>query len=89
LERLAELEYIAPVGGRNGQRFEYRCSLDPRGEHAPALIGLIDVKKLLPYDGNLTGETPNLTEQKAHQTGADQTTPPPTKARKTKALATT
>jgi DNA primase len=89
LERLAELEYIAPVGGRNGQRFEYRCSIDPHGEHAPALIGLIDVAKLLPYDGNLTGQTPNLTAQNPHLTGADETTPPPTKPAKTKALATT
>ncbi len=52
LERLAELEYIAPVGVRNGQRFEYRCLLDPRAEQAPDLIGLIDVAKLLPYGGN-------------------------------------
>ena len=89
LERLAELEYIAPVGGRNGKRFEYRCSIDPRGEHAPALIGLIDVAKLLPYDGNLTGQIPNLTAPNPHLTGGDETTPPPSKPRKTKALATT
>ena len=89
LERLAELEYIQPVGGRNGQRFEYRCTIDPRGEHAPALIGLIDVKKLLPYDGNLTGQTPNLTAPNPHLTEGDKKAPPPTKPRKTKALATT
>lgn len=89
LERLAELEYIAPVGGRNGQRFEYRCSLDPRAEHAPALIGLIDVQKLLPYDGNLTATAPHLTEQNRHLTAPDKTTPPLLKPHKIKALATT
>jgi len=89
LERLAELEYITPVGGRNGQRYEYRCMLDPRADHAPALIGLIDVKKLLPYEGNLTGELPDLTEQKAQLTGADEIAPPPLKPSKNKALPTT
>jgi DNA primase catalytic core len=89
LERLAELEYIAPVGGRNGQRFEYRCSLDPRAEHAPALIGLIDVAKLLPYGGNLTAPAPHLTGQNGHPTAPDQSAPPPSKPRKTKALSTT
>jgi DNA primase catalytic core len=89
LERLAELEYIQPVGGRNGQRFEYRCTIDPRGEHAPALIGLIDVKRLLPYDGNLTEQTSNLTAPNPHLTGGDGKAPPPAKPRKTKALATT
>lgn len=82
LERLAELEYIQPVGGRSGQRFEYRCLLDPRAEHAPALIGLIEVGKLLPYDTNLTG-------QKGHLTGGGKTGPSPLKAPKTKALPTT
>lgn len=89
LERLAELEYIAPVGGRNGQRFEYRCLLDPRAEHAPALVGLIDVAKLLPYGGNLTGSPAHLTGQNGHLTAPDKTTPPPAKPAKNKALPTT
>ena len=84
LERLAELEYIAPIGGRNGQRFEYRCLLAPAVEHAPALIGLIDVAKLLPYDGNLTGQAPDLTGRNGHPTAPDQNAPPPYNPSKTK-----
>jgi len=53
LERLHELEYLIPRQGRNGVRFEYHLSLDPRKESGLAHIGLIDPKKLR-YDARLT-----------------------------------
>jgi len=82
LDRLAELEYLTPRNGRNGQRFEYQCLLDPGDRHAPSLIGLIDAAELRDYGGNLTGQT-------AHLTGCDETPPPPRKTRKAQALPTT
>ncbi|MFT7171933.1 MAG: DNA primase [Paracoccaceae bacterium] len=46
LERLHELEYITPRGGRNGVRFEYSLTLDPQAPDGLAHIGLIDHKSL-------------------------------------------
>jgi len=46
LERLHELEYIIPRGGRNGIRFEYGVLVDPGNTDGLAHIGLIDPEKL-------------------------------------------
>ncbi len=46
LERLHELEYIIPRGGRNGIRFEYGVLVDPDNADGLAHIGLIDPEKL-------------------------------------------
>jgi len=59
LERLHELEYILPRGGRNGVRFEYSLALDPRLKDRLVHIGLIDTKRLRRQPdgkkGHLTG----------------------------------
>jgi DNA primase len=68
LERLTELEYLAPRGGRHGLRFEYGCLLDPAAEEQAAHIGLIDPAELRDYDPNLTG-------QNGHLTGGDKSAP--------------
>jgi DNA primase len=47
LERLVNLEYVRPVAGRNGQRFEYELLFDGDLERsAPQMIGLIDAEAL-------------------------------------------
>jgi len=59
LERLHELEYILPRGGRNGVRFEYSLALDPRLKDQLVHIGLIETNKLRRQPdgkkGDLTG----------------------------------
>jgi len=47
LERLVAMEYVRPVAGRNGQRFEYELLFDGELERsAPQMIGLIDISAL-------------------------------------------
>jgi len=47
LERLVAMEYVRPVVGRNGQRFEYELAFDgDLDRSAPQMIGLIDVEAL-------------------------------------------
>jgi len=47
LERLVAMEYVRPVAGRSGQRFEYELLFDGELERsAPQMIGLIDVDAL-------------------------------------------
>ena len=47
LERLVAMEYVRPVAGRSGQRFEYELLFDGELERsAPQMIGLIDVSAL-------------------------------------------
>jgi len=47
LERLVAMEYVRPVMGRNGQRFEYELLFDGDLERtAPQMIGLIDAATL-------------------------------------------
>lgn len=47
LERLVAMEYVRPVAGRSGQRFEYELLFDGDLERsAPQMIGLIDVSAL-------------------------------------------
>jgi len=47
LERLIAMEYVRPVAGRNGQRFEYELAFDGDvARSAPQMIGLIDVDAL-------------------------------------------
>lgn len=59
LERLQELEYLTPIGGRNGVRFEYRLLLDPKNTEGSAHIGLLETQELRPLPdgkkGKLTG----------------------------------
>jgi DNA primase len=65
LERLVAMEYVRPVAGRSGQRFEYELLFDGELERsAPQMIGLIDVAAL--RAGHATtidtsqGQTPDL-----------------------------
>jgi DNA primase len=67
LERLVAMEYVRPVAGRSGQRFEYELLFDGELERsAPQMIGLIDVEALqlvhAPADTIATsqGQTPDL-----------------------------
>ena len=47
LERLVAMEYVRPVAGRSGQRFEYELLFDGDLERsAPQMIGLIDISAL-------------------------------------------
>jgi DNA primase/post-segregation antitoxin (ccd killing protein) len=47
LERLVAMEYVRPVTGRSGQRFEYELLFDgDLKRSAPQMIGLIDVSAL-------------------------------------------
>ena len=47
LERLTAMEYVRPVAGRNGQRFEYELLFDgDLKRSAPQMIGLIDISAL-------------------------------------------
>ncbi|MHB8815809.1 MAG: CHC2 zinc finger domain-containing protein [Steroidobacteraceae bacterium] len=67
LERLVAMEYVRPVAGRSGQRFEYELLFDGDLEHsAPQMIGLIDVEALRPAHAPVDtiatsqGQTPDL-----------------------------
>ena len=65
LERLVAMEYVQPVVGRNGLRFEYELLFDgDLGSPAPQMIGLIDVESLRAGDVATTptsqGEAPDL-----------------------------
>ena len=58
LETLAELEYVAPRGGRNGVAFTYALSVDAREEAGLYHIGLIDTEKIkATYGDDLTEKT--------------------------------
>jgi len=47
LERLVAMEYVRPVAGRNGLKFEYELAFDgDLDRSAPQMIGLIDVEAL-------------------------------------------
>jgi len=67
LERLVAMEYVRPVAGRSGQRFEYELLFDGDLERsAPQMIGLIDVsalgrvRTLGSTIGTSQGQTPDL-----------------------------
>jgi len=63
LERLVLLEYVRPVMGRNGQRFEYELLFDgDLDRSAPQMIGLIDTEALRSVSTTATsqGETCDL-----------------------------
>jgi hypothetical protein len=63
LERLIAMEYVQPVVGRNGLRFEYELLFDgDLGSPAPQMIGLIDV-------GNLASTTVTSQGQASHLAG--------------------
>jgi hypothetical protein len=54
------MEYVQPVAGRNGARFEYELLFDgDLDTRAPQMIGLIDVKSMTTIE-TLQGETPDL-----------------------------
>ncbi len=65
LERLTAMEYVRPVAGRAGQRFEYELLFDGELDRsAPQMIGLIDVDALRAGDvttiATSQGQTPDL-----------------------------
>lgn len=61
LERLIAMEYVQPVVGRNGMRFEYELLFDgDLGSPAPQMIGLIDIGSLASTTPTLQGQTPHL-----------------------------
>jgi DNA primase len=66
LERLVMMEYVRPLAGRNGQRFEYELLFDgDLNRSTPQMIGLIDTEALRADHGvNTTatsqGATPDL-----------------------------
>jgi DNA primase len=61
LERLIAMEYVQPVVGRNGLRFEYELLFDgDLGSPAPQMIGLIDVGSLASTTATLRGEPDDL-----------------------------
>jgi hypothetical protein len=60
LERLVLMEYVQPLAGRNGARFEYELLFDGDLDTcAPQMIGLIDVKSMTTI-GTLQGQTADL-----------------------------
>ena len=64
LERLVAMEYVRPVAGRSGQRFEYELLFDGDLERsAPQMIGLLDVSAL--------GRVPHLWQYDRHLAGSD------------------
>jgi DNA primase len=61
LERLVAMEYVQPVVGRNGLRFEYELLFDgDLGSPAPQVIGLIDVGSLASTTPTSQGQTADL-----------------------------
>jgi hypothetical protein len=61
LERLVAMEYVQPVVGRNGLRFEYELLFDgDLGSPAPQVIGLIDVGSLASTNATSQGAAPDL-----------------------------
>ena len=70
LDRLVELEYVIPHGGRGGQRFVYELAFDGDVDsERPQAIGLIDIGQpastgttpnLVGVSANLVASTPNL-----------------------------
>jgi DNA primase catalytic core len=61
LERLIAMEYVQPVVGRNGLRFEYELLFDgDLGSPAPQMIGLLDVGSLASTTATLRGEPDDL-----------------------------
>ncbi len=63
LERLVTMEYVRPMIGRNGQRFEYELLFDgDLDRSAPQMIGLIDTEALR-ADPALRGVTTPVTSQ--------------------------
>lgn len=72
LRRLEELEYIVAHRGARGQSFVYElcCEVDADGG-ACLLPGLIEVEGCV-YDGNLSGETGDLSGPNRGQIGPDR-----------------
>ncbi len=61
LERLVTMEYVRPVAGRNGLRFEYELLFDGDLERSgPQMIGLLDVESLVATIDTSQGESPDL-----------------------------
>jgi DNA primase len=65
LERLVAMEYVRPICGRNGARFEYELLFDGDVDRStPQMIGLIDVEALcvgsVATTATSQGETPDL-----------------------------
>jgi DNA primase catalytic core len=61
LERLIAMEYVQPVVGRNGLRFEYELLFDgDLGSPAPQMIGLIEVGNLASTMATSQGQTSHL-----------------------------
>jgi len=61
LERLQELEYIAPRHGRMGLAMSYELLVDANESDAPGHIGLIDASKLKATTNTRTGKSTTLT----------------------------
>ncbi len=78
LERLVELEYLAPRHGRTGSSFLYELLVDPEAPEQTASIGLLDVAALRAtqgYEANLAGERRHLAGQNGHLMAPDEKTP--------------
>jgi DNA primase len=61
LERLVTMEYVRPVAGRNGLRFEYELLFDGEiSRCAPQLVGLIDIETLVTTIATSQGAVPDL-----------------------------
>ncbi len=80
LERLVELEYIAPRYGRAGSAFIYELLADLDAPENAAHVGLLDVATLRAardYGPNLTASPPGLAGQNGPLTAPDENAPPP------------
>jgi DNA primase len=61
LERLVTMEYVRPVAGRNGLRFEYELLFDGEiSRCAPQMVGLIDIEALVTTIATSQGAAPDL-----------------------------
>jgi post-segregation antitoxin (ccd killing protein) len=78
LERLVTMEYVRPVAGRNGLRFEYELLFDGELERStPQMIGLIDVQALRAGCVDTTGTSQGVAPDLAPRLQAARTDPAP------------
>jgi hypothetical protein len=71
LDELVEMEYVVPLSGRFGQRYQYRLVVLADGQHTALeqggrfLAGIKSVEQLR-REANLAGILPNLAPQNGH-----------------------